>query len=383
MLVTDFQYDLPPERIAQEPLADRAGSRLLHLNRPNLNRLTGSWQDRMFREFPDLLRSDDLLVLNNTRVFPARLYGHRSGQRAQPLSPQNPAARDFLHGRIEVLLTRQATHNPNEWECLVRPGRKIGIGEKLYFAGPPGTPHELEAEVTERGSFGERRIRFAPVADFFARVERIGHVPLPPYIHRAAATDNWTADRDRERYQTVYAQARGSVAAPTAGLHFTPEILQRIRGRGIESAEITLHVGLGTFQPVRVEKVEDHKLHREWYEIPEEAARAINLAKAEGRRVVAVGTTTVRTLEYAAGLSEEQAGESRIEAGRGEAEAFIYPGYRFRIIDALLTNFHLPQSTLLMLVCALGGKDLVMSAYQHAVEAGYRFYSYGDCMFVE
>src|ERR1039457_6051429 len=385
MLVTDFQYDLPPERIAQEPLADRAGSRLLHLNRPNLNRLTGSWQDRMFREFPDLLRSDDLLVLNNTRVFPARLYGHRSGQRAQSLSPQNPAARDFLHGRIEVLLTRQATHNPNEWECLVRPGRKIGIGEKLYFAGPPGTPHELEAEVPERGRFGERRMRFAPVADFFARVDRIGHVPLPPYIDR----DDRAADR--ERYQTVYAQTPGSmersVAAPTAGLHFTPEILQHISARGIKIAEITLHIGLGTFQPVRTEKVEDHKMHREWYEIPAEAAQAINRAKAEGRRVVAVGTTTVRTLEHAAEfagkLAAERTSKNSVEAGRGEADVFIYPGYRFRIVDALLTNFHLPQSTLLMLVCALGGKELVMDAYRHAVEAEYRFYSYGDCMFIE
>jgi len=386
MLVSDFQYDLPPERIAQEPLADRAGSRLLHLNRlsldrPNLNRLPGSWQDRKFREFPGLLRSDDLLVVNNTRVFPARLYGHRSGQRAQPLSPHNPAARDFLRGRIEVLLTRQVADDPNQWECLVRPGRKIGIGEKLYF----GDPAELEAEVTERGSFGERRIRFAPVPDFFARVERIGHVPLPPYIDR----DDRAADRDR--YQTVYAQASGSmarsVAAPTAGLHFTPEILEQIRGRGIEIAQITLHVGLGTFQPVRVEKVEDHKLHREWYEIPVEAARAINLAKAEGRRVVAVGTTTVRTLEYAAEFAAEHAAErtggNRVGAGRGEADAFIYPGYRFRIVDALLTNFHLPQSTLLMLVCALGGKEFVMGAYRHAVEAGYRFYSYGDCMFID
>jgi len=376
MLVSDFQYDLPPNRIAQEPLADRAGSRLLHLNR-----LPGSWQDRRFREFPDLLRSDDLLVVNNTRVFPARLYGHRSGQRAQPLSPHNPAARNFLRGRVEVLLTRQVGDDPNDWECLVRPGRKIGIGEKLYFGDPP----QLEAGVTERGSFGERRIRFAPVTDFFARVERIGHVPLPPYIDR----DDRAADR--ERYQTVYAQAPGSMArsaaAPTAGLHFTPEILARIRRRGIEIAEITLHVGLGTFQPVRVEKVEDHNLHREWYEIPVEAARAINLAKAEGRRVVAVGTTTVRTLEYAAEyatkFAAERTGGNRVEAGRGEADVFIYPGYRFRIVDALLTNFHLPQSTLLMLVCAVGGKELVMSAYRHAVEAGYRFYSYGDCMFVD
>jgi S-adenosylmethionine:tRNA ribosyltransferase-isomerase len=364
VLVADFHYELPPERIAQEPLADRAASRMLRLDRE-----AGGWQDRMFREFPDLLRPDDLLVLNNTRVFPARLYGQRSGARAQPLSPRNPAARDFLQGRIEVLLTRQLSENPNEWECLVRPGRKIGVGEKLYF----GDPVELEAEVVERGSFGERRIRFAPAEDFFARVERLGHVPLPPYIDRE--------DRaaDRERYQTVYARTGGSVAAPTAGLHFTPEILGRIRARGIEIAELTLQVGLGTFQPLRAERVEDNRLHRESFEISPAAAQAINAAKASRRRIVAVGTTTVRTLEFAA----QRAGGDRIEAGTGEADLFIYPGYQFRMVDALLTNFHLPQSTLLMLVCAWGGKDFVMRAYHHAVEAGYRFYSYGDCMFVE
>jgi S-adenosylmethionine:tRNA ribosyltransferase-isomerase len=381
MLVSDFQYELPPERIAKEPLADRAASRLLHLTR-----LSQTWQDRKFREFPRLLRSDDLLVVNNTRVFPARLFGHRSGQRAHPVSPSNPAARDFLRGRVEVLLTRQVADDPNDWECLVRPGRKIGIGEKLHFCYSPGDSSgadslALEAEVTDRGSFGERRIRFVPVRDFFARIERIGHVPLPPYIDRA------DAPADRERYQTVYAQAPGprarSVAAPTAGLHFTPEILEQIRRLGIEIAEITLHVGLGTFQPVRAENVEDHRLHREWYEISAEAAGAINLAKAEGRRVVAVGTTSVRTLEYAAAFQAEASGCNRVEAGRGEADAFIYPGYRFHIVDALLTNFHLPQSTLLMLVCALGSNDLVLAAYRHAVEAGYRFYSYGDCMFVE
>jgi S-adenosylmethionine:tRNA ribosyltransferase-isomerase len=364
VLVSDFYYDLPAERIAQEPLPDRAASRMLHLDRR-----AGSCQDRMFREFPERLRPDDLLVVNNTRVFPARLYGHRSGQRAQPLSPHNPAARDFLQGRVEVLLTRQISTNPNEWECLVRPGRKIGIGEKLYFGDPPG----LRAEVIERGSFGERRIRFAPVADFFAEVERLGHVPLPPYIDRA--------DRpaDRERYQTVYAQMRGSAAAPTAGLHFTPEILERIRKRGVEIAEVTLHVGLGTFQPLRAEKVEDNRLHREWYEIAPAAAQAINAAKAARRRIVAVGTTTVRTLEFAV----QRAGADRIEAGSEEADLFIYPGYQFQAVDALLTNFHLPQSTLLMLVCAFGGKDFVMLAYRHAVQSGYRFYSYGDCMFVE
>jgi len=378
MLVSDFHYDLPPESIAQEPLADRANSRLLQLNRQ-----FGGWQDRNFRDFPNLLRADDLLVLNNTRVFPARLYGYRSGERAQPLSPSNPAARDFLRRRVEVLLIRQLAET-NDWECLVRPGRKIGVGEKLFFStigylggDAPVGPPELEAEVIERGSFGERRIRFAPVPDFFTRVECIGHVPLPPYIDRADET------ADRDRYQTVYAQARGSVAARTAGLHFTPEILAQIRDRGIEIAEITLYVGLGTFQPIRVERVEDHKLHREWYEIPEAAAQAINRAKADGRRVVAVGTTTVRTLEYSTEQTAERTGENGVEGGRGEADAFIYPGYRFRVVDALLTNFHLPQSTLLMLVCALGGKDFVINAYRHAIAAGYRFYSYGDCMFVE
>lgn len=385
MLVSDFHYDLPAERIGQEPLADRAGSRLLHLKRDS-----AAWQDRSFREFPDLLRPDDLLVVNNTRVFPARLYGRRSVQRTARLNPDNSAARDFLRGRIEVLLTRQVADDPSEWECLVRPGRKIAIGETLYFPctssgspgdAPPVPAFDLEAEVVGRGLFGERRIRFAPVPDFFARVERIGHVPLPPYIRREHAGIDRPADR--ERYQTVYAQAPGSVAAPTAGLHFTPEILRRIRERGIEIAEITLQVGLGTFQPVRVENVEDHELHRERYEIRAEAAESINRAKSDKRRVVGVGTTTVRTLEYAAEHAWKRSGRFLVEAGRGDADIFIYPGHCFRIVDALLTNFHLPQSTLLMLVCALGGQQLVMEAYKHAVVAGYRFYSYGDCMFVE
>jgi S-adenosylmethionine:tRNA ribosyltransferase-isomerase len=375
MLVSDFDYDLPSEHIAQKPLEDRAASRLLHLNRG-----TQAWRDRIFRELPDILRTDDLLVLNNTRVFAARLYGQRSGHRAQTPSPRNTASRNFLQGRIEVLLTRQTAKDPNEWECLVRPGRKIGIGEKLYFS-PTGiavdSNPELEAEVIERGSFGERRIRFAPVPDFFSRVERTGHVPLPPYIHR----DN-DSNTDRERYQTVYAQARGSVAAPTAGLHFTTEILERIRARGIEIAEITLHVGLGTFQPVRAERVEDHKLHREWYEISEQAGLAINRAKADGRRIVAAGTTTVRTVEYAAGLGKGH-DQNYVEPGSGEADIFIYPGYRFRVVDAILTNFHLPKSTLLMLVCAFGSMEFVMSAYHHAITAEYRFYSYGDCMLIE
>ena len=361
MLISDFHYHLPEELIAQEPLADRAASRLLHL-------ATSQYHDRQFREFPDLLRPDDLVVFNDTRVFPARLYGRRGGLRAQSISPHNPAAHDFLRGRIEVLLTRQVTQDPNEWECLVRPGRKIGVGEHLFF----GERDELRAEVLARGDFGERRIRFAPVEDFFAQVEAIGHIPLPPYISRADTAG------DRERYQTVYAHQRGSVAAPTAGLHFTPEILHRIRSRRIETTEITLHVGLGTFQPVRVERVEEHKLHSEAYTISQAAAEKINRALRESRRVVAVGTTTVRTLEYAA-----QQGAGKILAASGDAQLFIYPGFEFQVVKALLTNFHLPESTLLMLVCALGGKDNVMRAYDHAVAQRYRFYSYGDCMFLE
>lgn len=372
MLVSDFHYELPAELIAQQPLADRAGSRLLHLQY-GIGQRAGTlpdcrFEDRQFRDFPDLLRPSDLVVFNNTRVFPARFYGRRAGIRSQPLSARNPASRDFLRGRIEVLLTRQLQCDPNEWECLVRPGRKIGVGEHLFF----GEHDELEAEVIVRGGFGERRIRFAPVEDFFASVEEIGHIPLPPYIAREDSS------ADRERYQTVYAQERGSVAAPTAGLHFTPEILSRIRERGIETAEITLHAGLGTFQPVRSERVEDHQLHSEAYSISADAAQKINRARSASRRIVAVGTTTVRTLEYAA-----IQGVGEIRAGSGEANLFIYPGHKFQVVQALLTNFHLPQSTLLMLVCALGGKGKVMRAYEHAVAQHYRFYSYGDCMFVE
>ncbi|HXY04612.1 MAG TPA: tRNA preQ1(34) S-adenosylmethionine ribosyltransferase-isomerase QueA [Terriglobales bacterium] len=361
MLVSEFDYHLPTELIAQEPLADRAASRLLHLQYRS-----GSLRDLCFREFPDLLRADDLVVFNNTRVFPARLYGHRSGVKAQPLSKQNPAAGNFLKGRVEVLLTRQISQQPNDWQCLVHPGRKIGVGERLFF----GDHNELEGVVLDRGSFGERRIRFQPVPEFFALLEQFGHVPLPPYIDRP------DDPADRERYQTIYARERGSVAAPTAGLHFTPEIFERLRQRGLEIAEVTLHVGLGTFQPVRVERVEEHRLHSEHYSISEKAAAQVNAALKAGRRVVAVGTTTARTLEHAAAVVQ-------LEPGEGEAGIFIYPGYRFRVVGALLTNFHLPKSTLLMLVCALGGKQQVLEAYRHAVQERYRFYSYGDCMFVE
>jgi S-adenosylmethionine:tRNA ribosyltransferase-isomerase len=356
VLVSDFHFDLPAELIAQAPLAVRDGSRMLHLQRT-----TGHYADRMFRDFPDLLRPNDLVIFNNTRVFPARLYGRRAG----------------AHGRIEVLLTRQLSTDPNEWECLVRPGRKIAVGERLFFGEHNGD--ELQAEVLTRAEFGERRIRFQPAPgmdDFFATLDRIGHVPLPPYIARSDSSNY------RERYQTIYAQRRGSVAAPTAGLHFTPEILDRIRRRGVETTEVTLHVGLGTFQPVRVERVEDHKLHSEPYSISPEAASSINQALRDSRRIIAIGTTTVRTLEHAI-----RVGSGTIVPGPSAADLFIYPdpeiGFEFKAVKAMLTNFHLPQSTLLMMVSALGGRENVLRAYEHAVTERYRFYSYGDCMFLE
>ncbi len=384
VLVSDFDFPLPPELIAQHPPAERAASRMLHMQ-------ANSLRDTIFSEFPALLRSTDLVVFNDTRVLPARLFGHRSGSRAQRLSPHNPASRDFLHGRVEVLLTRKlagrgagdaatdaataaGAGDEQLWQALVRPGKKIMPGERLYFgAAEDGRAALLEAEVLVRGEFGERTLRFLPVPDFFARLERLGHIPLPPYIDREDTAE------DRERYQTVFARESGSVAAPTAGLHFTNEILERLRDKGVETASVTLHVGLGTFAPIRSEVVEEHKIHTEWYQISEETAQRITRAKREGRRVVAVGTTTVRTLEYAAAQNLE----SLITAHSGEANIFIYPGYRFRLVDAMLTNFHLPKSTLLMLVSAFAGRERVLEAYHHAVRERYRFFSYGDCMFIE
>ena len=369
MLVSDFDYHLPEELIAQQPLTDRAAARMLYLDRSR-DRLG----DRSFREFPDALRPDDLLVFNNTKVLPARLYGHRSGSRAQRLAEENPASRDFLRGKVEVLLTKQLGESPFEWEALVHPGRKLGVGERLYFGRDASEQsHELAAEIVARGAYGERHLRFDPIDDFYGVLGRIGHIPLPPYIDRPDTVE------DREQYQTVYAKALGSVAAPTAGLHFTTEILQRIRQREIETAELTLHVGLGTFQPVREEIVERHKLHGEWFEISEKTAERIQAAREAGRRIVAVGTTTVRTLEFAV----RQSPESRIAAQCGEADIFIYPGFEFQVVGAMLTNFHLPKSTLLMLVAAFAGRGRILRAYKHAVRERYRFYSYGDCMLVE
>jgi S-adenosylmethionine:tRNA ribosyltransferase-isomerase len=357
VLVSEFNYDLPGKLIAQQPPAERSGARML-----TLDRATGQYADRTFCDFPDQLREGDLLVLNDSRVIPARLFARRQQAHGSPHKERGQAPT----GRVQIFLTQQI--GDWEWTALVRPGRKVLTGEVLIFENAAGEEH-LRATVIEHGEFGERTLRFEPVDDFFGAIEAIGHVPLPPYIHRD------DLDTDRERYQTVFARQRGSVAAPTAGLHFTPEILDRIRARGVRIAYVTLHVGLGTFAPVRVERVEDIHLHTERYTLPEETATELNAAQRDGRRIVAAGTTTVRTLEHCA-LEGEFAPHS------GSTSIFIAPGFQFRAVQALLTNFHLPQSTLLMLVCAFAGTQNVLAAYRHAVAERYRFFSYGDCMFL-
>jgi S-adenosylmethionine:tRNA ribosyltransferase-isomerase len=360
MLLEEFDYQLPPELIAQRPLAPRDTSRMMVLKRE-----AGTFRDQAFRDLPQVVEPGDLLVFNNTKVFPARLLGRRRGLRSQPVGKRNPAAREFLRGEVELLLTRP--ESGDVWQGLVHPGRKVRTGEVLLFGDG-----ELEAEVIGRGDYGVRQVRLkAREGTIEDAIDRLGHVPLPPYIRRADEA------ADRETYQTIYAKVRGAVAAPTAGFHFTERVMEGLRQRQIETCEITLHVGLGTFQPVRVERVEDHTMEAERYEISEPAAAALNGALEQGVRIIAVGTTSLRTLEH---VARERGG--RIEPGRGETSLFIYPGFKFRVIGGLLTNFHLPKSTLLMLVCAWAGRDLVFRAYQHAVRERYRFYSYGDCMLV-
>jgi S-adenosylmethionine:tRNA ribosyltransferase-isomerase len=352
--VSDFDYELPEELIAQQPTAERGTSRLLVLDRR-----TGAWQDSAFTEFPSFLKPGDLLVLNDSRVIPARIFARRTLRRE----------REKPTGRIEVMLLEPV--DERRWRALVRPGRKVAIGERLVFPAPGGEL-ALEAEVMERGSYGERLLEFTPVEDFYAVLERIGHMPLPPYIHRP------DADADRERYQTVFAHERGSVAAPTAGLHFTEEMLAALQAKGVDIARVTLHVGLGTFAPLRVERVAEVQLHRERYTISAAAADALDRAVADRRRIVAVGTTVVRTLEAAA----LGAAGIPIKPHSGETDIFISPGFKFQLVGALLTNFHLPQSSLLMLVSAFAGRERALAAYRHAVQQRYRFYSYGDCMLI-
>jgi len=373
MRLDEFDYHLPEHLIAQRPAEPRDSSRMLLLDRRS-----GHWQDSMFRELPNLLRGDELLVVNNTRVIPARLFGRRAGVRAQKKAGKSPRTRrEHLSAPIEVLLTRRLS--ANDWEALVRPGRKLPIGEKILFG-----EGDLEAEIIDRAEFGLRRLRFRGAAPLEPALERLGHVPLPPYIARDDDAS------DRERYQTIFAREPGAVAAPTAGLHFTPEIVAQLRARGVEIAEITLEVGLGTFQPIRGDEIEDHIMHEETYEISEAAAHAIEAAKRDARPVLAAGTTVVRALEDAARKAAQHAERratsddrsARILPGRAAANLFLYPGQPFLVVDQLLTNFHLPRSTLLVLVSALAGREHVLAAYRHAVEANYRFYSYGDCMLI-
>lgn len=354
MLLSDFDYHLPESSIAQRPLEDRAASRMLVVHRREQR-----WEDRRFRDLPAYLRPGDCLALNDSKVFPSRLYGRRAGVRSLPIGKNNPKRWQYLTGQVEVFLTRPASPDRKTWEALVRPGRKMRTGERVRFG------EDVEAEILARGAYGERLIRFDVEGDILERLDRIGHVPLPPYIHRP------DEPADRERYQTVFARETGSVAAPTAGLHFTPEVLAECRAAGAATAYVTLHVGLGTFQPMHAEIVEANHLHSEWFEITPEAAASLNAAG----RIVAVGTTSVRTIENAAR-------EGAFRPAHGETNLFIYPGFEFRATGALLTNFHLPRSSLLLLVCAFAGKDLTLAAYRHAVEAGYRFFSYGDCMLI-
>lgn len=361
-LVADYDFHLPEELIAQQPPAERGSSRMLVLNRESQASSEPSFSDRSFADFPSLLDPGDLLILNDSRVIPARLYARRANNRGKQSAT----------GLIEVLLTAPTAEG--NWTALVRPGKKVRVGDRLIFPNHDEQP-VLEAEVLAAGEFGERTIRFTPVSDFYAVLDQIGHMPLPPYIKRSDAI------ADRERYQTVFAQQRGSVAAPTAGLHFTPPILDAIAARGVEIAKLTLHVGLGTFAPLRVDRVDQIHLHRERYTLPDATAEALNRARDSGRRIVAVGTTAVRTLEHCA-LTAETSGNGRFVPHSGETEIFISPGFRFRAVGAMLTNFHLPQSSLLMLVSAFAGRERVLAAYAHAVRERYRFFSYGDCMFI-
>ncbi|MCC6164999.1 MAG: tRNA preQ1(34) S-adenosylmethionine ribosyltransferase-isomerase QueA [Acidobacteria bacterium] len=346
MRVDEFDFHLPEAQIAQHPPDRRGTSRMLVLDR-----ITGAIDDTTVADLPEWLRKGDVLVLNDTRVFPARLLGRRL-----------PGG-----GRLECLLVQ--AHGGDAWDALVHPGQRLRVGSTFVCDGPDGAIH---GSITGRGEFGRRRVQLRAdgYRDVDAAIEAIGHVPLPPYIRRPDAST------DRERYQTVFGMHRGSVAAPTAGLHFTPALLDAIRARGVDVVTITLHVGYGTFKPVRVDQIEDHIVDPERYEVPDAAAATINRAKAEGRRVVVVGTTSTRALESAVD------DEGRVRAGAGNATMCIRPGHTFRVVDALMTNFHVPRSSLLFLVCAFAGRERVLATYAHAVANGYRFYSYGDAMLI-
>ena len=340
MKTSDFYFDLPQEQIAQDPLEDRSSSRLLVLDKE-----TGEYEHRVFRDIVDYLHPGDCLVLNNTKVIPARLFGEKEGTGAH----------------IEILLLKRRENDI--WETLVKPGRKAKPGTKISFGGGL-----LTGEVLDVVEEGNRLIRFSYEGIFEEILDQLGQMPLPPYITHQL--------KDKNRYQTVYAKYDGSAAAPTAGLHFTPELLKQVKEMGVEIAEVTLHVGLGTFRPVKVENVLEHHMHSEFYMIDEEAAEKINRTRENGGRVICVGTTSCRTIESAADEN------GRLKAFSGWTDIFIYPGYRFQVLDCLITNFHLPESTLLMLVSALAGREHILAAYEEAVKQGYRFFSFGDAMLI-
>ena len=340
MSVKDYWFDLPQEQIAQDPLPDRSSSRLMLLNKE-----TGEVEHKIFRDIIDYLQPGDCLVLNNTRVIPARLFGVKEGTEA----------------KIEILLLKRMENDI--WETLVKPGKKAKVGTKIIFG--EGLLVGTVVDIVEEGN---RLIQFSYEGIFEEILDKLGQMPLPPYITHKL--------KDKNRYQTVYAKYDGSAAAPTAGLHMTPELLQRIKDKGVNVAEVTLHVGLGTFRPVKEENVLEHHMHSEFYQITQEAADLINKTKDAGHRVICVGTTSCRTVESAA---DEQ---GRLKACSGNTEIFIYPGYKFKVLDALITNFHLPESTLIMLVSALAGREHVLSAYDTAVKEGYRFFSFGDAMYI-
>ena len=341
----DYYYELPEELIAQDPLKDRASSRLMVLERE-----TGNVTHRVFRDIIEYLEPGDCLVMNDTKVIPARLLGQREGST----------------GAIEVLLLKRI--DKDVWECLVKPGKKMRPGMRAVF-GDPEAP-ELKAEVLDELEDGKRSIRFEYEGIFEEVLDRLGEMPLPPYITHKLAKE------DRDRYQTVYAKNSGSAAAPTAGLHFTNELISAIEEKGVKIAKVTLHVGLGTFRPVKADNILDHHMHSEHCEVSKETAELVNSCKSAGGRIICVGTTSVRTLESMSG------DDGVLKAGTKETEIFIYPGYKFKITDALITNFHLPESTLIMLVSALAGRERVLKAYEEAVKERYRFFSFGDAMFI-
>ena len=341
MKVTDYYFDLPQEQIAQDPLEDRSSSRLLVLDKE-----TGEYSHHIFREIAEFLKPGDCLVLNNTKVIPARLFGEKEGTQA----------------KIEILLLKRKENDV--WETLVKPGKKAKVGTKIIFGGGL-----LVGEVIDIVEDGNRLIKFTYEGIFEEILDQLGQMPLPPYITHQL--------KDKNRYQTVYAKYDGSAAAPTAGLHFTPELLQQVKDMGVDIAEVTLHVGLGTFRPVKVDNILEHHMHSEFYMVTQEAADKINNAKKNGHRVICVGTTSCRTIESAADEN------GMLRESSGWTEIFIYPGYQFKVLDCLITNFHLPESTLLMLVSALAGREHVLAAYEEAVKEGYRFFSFGDAMFIQ